>query len=59
MPFKKSKRKTQISTEEIQNLKYWREKLIFAESKNDKEAIKVSKLMLNKYLDDYLNNSKT
>jgi len=59
MQSKKSKRKIQISSEEIQNLKYWREKLILAESKNDNQAIKASKLMLNKYLDDYLNNSKT
>jgi len=59
MPFKKSKRRIRISPEEIRNLEYWREKLILAESKNDKEAIKASKLMLNKYLDDYLNNSKT
>jgi len=59
MPSKKNKKKKQISLEQIQNLNHWRDKLICAEQKNDKQAINVSKAMINKYLDDYLNYSKT
>lgn len=53
----KKKLKKKFSSEETKNLNYWREKLIFAESHKNKENIRVAKLMLNKYLDDYLNNS--
>jgi hypothetical protein len=37
------------------DLKYWRDKLAHFEKERNREGIKVAKLMLDKYLDDYSN----
>jgi hypothetical protein len=39
----------------LEDLEYWRKKLVHFEKVGNKEGIKVAKLLLNKYLDAYNN----
>lgn len=40
-------------TEILEDLEYWRKKLIHFEKNNNENGIKVAKLIINKYLDAY------
>lgn len=50
----KKKTINKITGELKTSLEYWRNKLILAENSRDAQAIKLSKGMIDKYLDEFL-----